>query len=175
MYAYGQNSQLPYYSSLKMKDFRTLACRLLKIVERRLESVPFWLSKTIVALNSHQMQCEFSMKTRLANVRCCISIMLTYRLKLSDFYGGQITRVQTLPGARLGLLAATSIRPTEMQGGLKEQDSPKRAYTSITAWFIAMSMSPRPKQKWGKTSRAFFSTWLHLYRAYESRDRWRMK
>lgn len=38
---------------------------------------------------------------------------------------------------------------------------PKRAYTSVTAWFMAMSISPRPRQKWGNTSRTFFSPSLN--------------
>lgn len=39
---------------------------------------------------------------------------------------------------------------------------PNLAYTSVTAWFMAKSMSPRPKQKCGRTSSTFFNVLLNF-------------
>lgn len=44
---------------------------------------------------------------------------------------------------------------------------PNLANTSVTAWFMAKSMSPRPRQKCGKTIKTFFNVLLNFSKDYK--------
>lgn len=51
---------------------------------------------------------------------------------------------------------------------------PNLAYTSVTAWFMAKSMSPRPRQKCGKTISTFFNVLLNFSKDYK-KQKWHNK